>query len=201
MDVNYGRGNRYCFVERGAPASSNSQRRAISFKRKWFEQLSPKARCSVVVHEIWHWKIMKKKTRLKWRFLRDSVVYGFITVLILGLTTVLPFFGLSPIISLLGFIAWVLVLFRVIVPPLIDKYQWSIEYECDEAGVRFMGPDSTKEILKTFKTKGKYGSHPPARMRLLAVDRVAPRYPVPEIDFDQLQRNIPQIVVVLKTGE
>lgn len=185
--------NRFCMKSRVLKASTNMKTRTIRFNKKWILSLSPKARCAVFVHEIWHIATVKKKIRarnwyLAYIFLGLSLLsFGFVAVVyaatfLVGQAVFLP--GLPvltwPVSVLVG------------MPYGFRRFSWPIEYECDEASVRFIGVDATKEFLKTLKLNTDKTTHPPTKLRLANVDKVAPKYPNPVIEFDALERLVKQ---------
>jgi len=70
MGVSPAETNRYSLRSRvGTKAFTNAKKRTIRFDRKWFLGLSPKARCAVLAHEVWHIVTLNEKIRARNRYL------------------------------------------------------------------------------------------------------------------------------------
>jgi hypothetical protein len=190
--------NRYCVRSHvGSKALTNCKTRTIRFDKKWFLGLSPRARCALLVHEIWHITSAKKTVRAK-RLYRSYIfvalpllsigVVWLIALLTSALTQGAVYLSglpviLYPVFVVLGF------------PYGMRWWYWPIEYESDEAAVRFMGVDATKEFLRTLRLNSGRTTHPPTKKRLERVDQVASQHPIPVIDFDSLARKVKQELV------
>ena len=191
--------NRYCMRSHvGSKALVNHRTRTIRFDKKWFLGLSPRARCAVLVHELWHISPEKKAIRARtlWR------LYRFIGLPLLSLCGVWVIVGLASILirnTVFLSVSWP-ILFLILV---VEGYSyglrwcgWPLEYECDEAAVRFMGLEATKEFLRTIRLKSSRTAHPPTRKRLDRANRVASQFPVPVINFDSLERKVSQNLII-----
>jgi hypothetical protein len=192
--------NRYCIRSRlGAKASTNVKARTMRFDRKWFLGLSPKARAAVFVHEMWHVPTWSKKVRGRnWYLVYIFLGLPFLSVglvAVIYLTTFL--LGRAIYLPGLPLLTWPVSVFFGMSYGL-RRFSWPIEYECDEASVRFIGLDATKELLRSLKLNTAMTSHPPTRLRLANADRVALKYPSPVLDFEVLEQEIKQEFVYRK---
>jgi hypothetical protein len=187
--------NRYSMKSRvGSKAFSDAKNRTIRFDKKWFLNLSPQARCAVLVHEVWHITTLKDKILARNRFLLYvfpgllASSFGFVVVIyaatlfLMGRGVFLP--GLPIILYPLMLVFGMPYGFR--------RWSWPFEYASDEAGVRYIGVDATKEVIRSLKLNTDVTTHPSTRLRLANVDRVAAKYPIPEIDFNSLERAVKQ---------
>jgi hypothetical protein len=187
--------DRFCLKSRvPQKALMDYKTRRVRFDRKWFLGLSPDARCACLVHELWHVATQKKAVRAT-MILRS---YLFIVLPALSIAATWLIVGLASTLtsdpgSLSGLPVLLYPLFVVAGYPFARRrWSWPIEYECDEAAVRFMGADATKRFLKTLKLKSGLTTHPPTRKRLERVDSIASKYQNPVIDFDSLQHDARQ---------
>jgi Zn-dependent protease with chaperone function len=178
----------------GSKALIDHKTRTIRFDKRWFLGLSPKARCALLVHEIWH--IASEKKAIRARRLYRSYIF-----IILPLLSVAVVWLIAILTSALTPDAVVppglpIILYLVLVclgyPYGRRWWSWPLEYESDEAVVRFMGVDATKEMLRTLKLKSGLTTHPPTKKRMERVDQIASLYPIPVIDFDSLEREFRQ---------
>jgi hypothetical protein len=187
---------RFCLKSRvPQKALMNYRTRTIRFDKKWFLGLSPDARCACLVHELWH--VATEKKAIRARILLRSYLFIALPLASLAATWLIVMLA-SPLTdyrgSLSGFPVLLYPLFVFVGYPFARRrWSWPIEYESDEAAVRFMGVNATKKFLRTLKLKSGLTTHPPTMRRLERADRVASRYPNPVIDFDSLQRGVKQI--------
>ncbi len=194
--------NRYSMKSRvGTKAFTDAKNRTIRFDKKWFLNLSPRARCAVLVHEVWHITTLKDKMRARNRFLLYvfpgllAFSFGFVVVvyaatfLLIGRGVFLPGLPilLYPIVLVFG------------MPYGFRRWSWPLEYASDEAGVRFIGAEATREVIRSLKLNTDITTHPPTKLRLANVDRVALNYLMPVIDFDALQREVRQEFLIRRS--
>lgn len=187
--------NRFCLKSRvPQKALMNYKTRTIRFDKKWFLGLSPDARCACLVHELWHTATQKKAVRAR-MLLRSYLFIGLPLASIAATWLVLV---LAPRLtndqgSLSDLPVLLYPLFVVLGYPVARRrWSWPIEYESDEAAVRFMGVEATKRFLRTLKLKSGLTTHPPTGKRLEQADRVSSRFPTPVIDYEALERNVGQ---------
>jgi hypothetical protein len=186
--------NRFCLKSRVPQRAIMNRTRTIQFDKKWFIGLSPDARCACLVHELWHIMTLKKANRAR-------VLFRFFLFIVLPLASIAAAWLImvltSPLTnnpgSLSGLPVLVYLLFVFIGYPFARRrWSWPIEYESDEAAVRFIGVDATKKFLKTLKLKSGLTTHPPTKKRMERVNWVASRYATPVIDFDSLEQDVSQ---------
>lgn len=196
--------NRYSMKSRvGTRAFTDAKNRTIRFDKKWFLNLSPQARCAVLVHEVWHIVTLKDKMRARNRFLLYvfpgllAFSFGFVVVVyaatffLIGRGVFLPGLPilLYPIMLVFG------------MPYGFRRWSWPIEYASDEAGVRYIGADATREVIRSLKLNTNITTHPPTRLRLANVDSVTAKYPIPLIDLNSLERTVKQEFVFKPVGQ
>jgi len=189
--------NRYSLKSHvGAKAIMNHRTRTIRFDKKWFLGLSPEARCALLVHEVWH--IASERRAIRARMLRRSY---FIALPILSFAAT---WLIAVVVSMLtsdssSFVGLPVLLYPALVvlgyPYGQRWWNWPVEYECDEAAVRFMGLSATKGFLRTLKLKSNRTTHPPTKKRLVRADTAASKYPIPVIDFNSLEGEVGQELV------
>jgi hypothetical protein len=181
-------------------AGSGRKKTHVDFDKRWFLSLSEQARCSVMVHEFWHWVIWKKTMSMRKRYIA-SIFVGLPLVsatIILALVGAVSLFAGVPFhLDFLVFapVLWV-VLLRALLGRLMRRFFWPTEYDCDEAAVRYIGTQATLEVLKTFRLRLENTTHPPVKLRIERVNEISPRYPTPLVDFEKLQAEIPQSFVL-----
>lgn len=177
-------------------AGSGRKMESIDFDRKWLFSLNEQARCSMIVHEFWHWIIWKRTMRERKRFL----VYLFLWLPLLSVAivgglelsaSVLLGTQFHPAVLVLSVVLWPILLYGFM-GRLMKRFFWPTEYECDEAAVRYIGAPATLDVLKTFHLTITNATHPPTKLRIARVNELAAKYPTPLIDFARLQAEIPQ---------
>ena len=175
-------------------ALMNYRTRSVKFDKKWFLGLSPDARCACLVHELWHAATQKKAVRAR-RFLRSYlfIVLPFASIAATWLVVVLASRLTSDPGSLSSLPVLLYPLLVVLGYPFARRrWSWPLEYDSDEAAVRFMGVEATKKFLRTLKPKSGLTTHPPTRKRLERAERAASRFPTPVIDYGALERSVGQ---------
>lgn len=190
--------NRFRFSKGPAAAQSNTKKGVITFNPKWFDRISPQARCSALVHELWHFRTMDKRRQNERRLFRDGVLYAVVSLFTIAFEIgIMLLLRLDPIAIFGVYFFSAAFLADHFERKLISKYRWSIEYECDEAGVRFIGAEPTKEVLRTFRRRfrGRWSTHPSPKGRIKRTDEIAHKYMTPEIDYRELEREIPFEVI------
>jgi len=186
---------RFCLKSRlPQKALMNNRTRTIRFDKKWFLGLSPDARCACLVHELWH--VATEREAIRARILLRSYLFIVLPLASLAATGLIVVLA-SPLTndpgSLSGLPVLLYPLFVFVGYPFARRrWCWPIEYESDEAAVRFMGVNATKKFLRTLKLKSGLTTHPPTMRRLERADRAASEYPNPLIDFDSLQQEVRQ---------
>jgi hypothetical protein len=190
--------DRYCTRPRvRSKALTNLKTRRLQFDKKWFLGLSPRARCALLIHEIWHVTTVKKAVRARTltRFYL-FVTLPFLSIVVVSLIAILTSALTPRAVYLPGLPVLLYPIFVALWYPYgLRRWKWPLEYESDEAAVRFMGVDATKEFLRTLRLKSRRTTHPPTKNRLERADQVASRYPIPVIDFDSLEVEVEQKLV------
>lgn len=181
-------------------AVSKHKKGFITFGRKWLLPLSERGRCAVLIHELWHAKnldrAMKGRQRIRIAFVA-SALPGILLFAYL-ITRIPPHPAPAVVLvgglffAALGMVIWAAV-WRMIGGMLYRRFACPIEFECDEAAVRFIGSAGTIEYLKALKSRSNHESHPPTKLRRERIAGFVTRYPVPEIVFSALQAEIPQV--------
>jgi Zn-dependent protease with chaperone function len=185
---------------RFAYASSQPKKGFITFGQKWFRPLSERAKAAVLVHELWHSKnfdrMMKGRKRVRIVFFASGIpgllLWVFLLTRIPPHTAAVIFVVAGVFFASLGALVWGAV-FGVAGGFVYRRYSWPIEFECDEAAVRFIGPAGTLEYLGALKLRSNRQSHPPSKIRQERIEEFVGRYPIPEIEFSTLQAEIPQV--------
>lgn len=195
MEVNLRRANRYEFRKKyRGKAGFRGHSHMIIIEKPWFESLSPIARCAALAHELWHGRTRRKGTL-------GSVV---LTAMPFGWMLVAGFLGIAvgywlarPYLTGFLFIGLLALFWSYGMKLLFSHLAWPIEFESDEAAVRFFGIAATKEMLGRFKgrTPRFWPSHPPLNARLRRIESLASRYPEPVVDFEKLQHEVPQEMI------
>lgn len=182
--------NRYEFRHDFKAKASQRSSKVIVFDKEWFCKLGPAAKCAVLTHELWHLKT------------RTESVIRFLTYVAFGLFLVFGSWGVGLWIiirynSYAGFPLWVLytgiiwVFWMFIVSRHIS---YVLEFPSDEASVRYIGVEATREYLTSLndvERDGFFPDHPPLSERLRRVNELGKGLGKPLIDFDELQRKYP----------
>jgi hypothetical protein len=175
----------------------NQKTRTIRFDKKWFMGLNPEARCAVLVHEIWHVKTARKAVRA--RILYRSYLFVGLPLLSIGFVVLITLLAYALMHNAVFLPGLPVILYPVLIvfgyPYGLQRWMWPLEYESDEAAVRFIGADATKEFLRTLRLKSGRTTHPPTKERLRHADTAASIYTNPVIDFDSLEEEIGQELV------
>jgi hypothetical protein len=194
MGVKLREKNRYEFRRKmSSKASFRFLSNMIIFDKSWFNSLSAKAQYAVLVHELWHSKNRK--------IITSSLFVALMSLgwlLIAGVFSIIIGFALGNLNSLLGLTLIQLLVYETYgMNQLYRRFVWHYEYECDEAAVKNIGAEATKEELNTLKKYNQdliskfmlkfWASHSNVDSRLEQVDRLENIYSVPIIDIDNLK--------------
>jgi hypothetical protein len=192
MEVPMREKNRYEFRRKYGTASFRLFSHMIVFDKDWFGALSPKTRCAVLAHELWHSKTRRNTVvggLLITSFMPIGwpIVAGIIAYIIAQALTLPYLFAISWLLLLLYFETYGMRF-------LFKRLLWPVESQSDAAAVRYFGADPTREYLNTKKNKGPrfWSTHPPVELRLRQAEELRLRYQQPVIDFDSLEEGTPQ---------
>jgi hypothetical protein len=181
----------------GFKASFRIFLRTIVFGKDWFDSLSPQARCALLAHELWH-------HHTRWKSTVASILVLFML-----------FFGWLLLAAAIGFAVesvlssmYVTVLSSILLFVFFQSYGmtflfrrlfWPLEFQSDEAAVRFLGVDATREMLGTLRKRNPWfcSTHPPTDVRLERVEEWRKKHPEPLIDYNELEEETPQKIVPL----
>jgi Zn-dependent protease with chaperone function len=80
---------------------------------------------------------------------------------------------------------------------LYSRLVWPVEFYCDEIATLYLGEEATKEELSTLRQKLPrfWSTHPPLEQRLKRVEIVGRKHPKPIIDFESLNKQVPQEII------
>lgn len=203
MGVRLADGKTYRLVSKlGAGAQYDYDKGTISFDKKWFggHKLTARAKAAVVVHELWHAATAQRAISSRRTFRYIGVPFEFArlsaALALFGIIVTIPPQNVWLATILFQYVAValpiVLVLRFLVIPWYLRKHFWPLEFESDEAAARFIGVAAAEEFLKTFETNSGPPTHPRARDRLRRLKEIAPKYPIPVLDFDTLQAEVRQ---------
>ena len=176
----------------------------IIFDIQWFTSLSPKARCAVLAHELWH-----VKTRNR------SILY-FIISLLTSLLLVFGAWGLvfwtliqqnliqQNYLLIIGLMLFTVVLWGIGFNLLTKRIDLIFEFPSDQASVNYFGVEATREYLATLISRRQFwlvADHPQIEERLKRIEEHGKLMEKPEIDFDELERDIPQVFKFQNEGK
>jgi hypothetical protein len=190
--------NRYELLEKfGMKANSRFFGRIIIFERPWFMSLSPRAKCSALVHELWHFRTWNKAIR-GWMILLLVMIIGW-PVAALILAFLIATLASRVFLTSFSFVGIAVMLYTYGTRFLLVHLVWPVESASDEAAVRFFGVGPMVEVLDTFKKKTYrfWSSHPPPDVRIKRVEALAAKYPKPLIDFEELEAELPQEIILV----
>ncbi|MFC1754948.1 M48 family metalloprotease [Thermoproteota archaeon] len=193
MNVRLRDKNRYEFRKgSGLKANFRIFSHMIIFGKDWFLSLNQKARCSILAHELWH-SHTSKKSIANATLILFMLFFGwlFISWMIghtIGFVLDRPYVTIGSTFLLFLFFQTYGMTF------LFKCLLWPTEFQSDEASVRFLGAEVTKEILNTFRKPIPrfWSTYPPTDVRLKRVEEWEKKHPKPVIDYDKLENEIPQ---------
>jgi Peptidase family M48 len=193
MGVRLREGKRYFFRTGGPLARFDGRDGSVTFDEQRFHSLSARARCSLLAHELEHSRnlefAMGASTPVVWFVMAlAATVYA---VVLLMRTDVLSWALAAPVTA-------VVVLAGVLLGlDLRHRVGWNSELNCDLAAAKLLGRDAVKEWLAIVAEPrwGRFGSHPPNEFRVRSLEEGAAGS-APEIDFDLLERDVPQVIAV-----